>query len=297
MGVHGVSDRANPFEVNMNEEHARCDGTCADERRSSGNYQDESGLPDSKQKLGVDAGIKSKESDGSATGHKRCTSQEHVRERQQPIFNVTPGTSGENSSENNSDAVAANNSRCTRIKKGLDNPSMGKRKASPDNNLHSKRRRTTKIISRKIRSARGNKCGSGADYFMDQGAIIPVSKKGVTPIKCHVAERQVPPSPFELNLIPRTISISVIEKMYKKFEEEEPAALNSVWFEHDDPWTIRLTGYELWKGFVQSVPITTEIFDAIVRLLQEEDTSMYKDVAVSTDNGGTCYRHASRILR
>jgi len=94
MGVHGVSDRANPSEVNMNEEHARCDGTRADERRSSGNYQDESGLPDSKQKLGVDAGIKSEESDGSATGHKRCTSQEHVRERQQPIFDVTPGTSG-----------------------------------------------------------------------------------------------------------------------------------------------------------------------------------------------------------
>ena len=110
---------------------------------------------------------------------------------------------------------------CTRIKKGLDNPSMGKRKASPDNNLHSKWRRTTKIISRKICSASGSKCGSGADYFMDQGAIIPVSMKGVTPIKCHVAERQVPPSPFELNLIPRTISISVIEKMYKKFEEGE----------------------------------------------------------------------------
>jgi len=36
MGVHGVSDRANPSEVNMNEEHARCDGTRADERRSSG---------------------------------------------------------------------------------------------------------------------------------------------------------------------------------------------------------------------------------------------------------------------
>ena len=31
MGVHGVSDRANPSEVNMNEEHARCDGTRADE--------------------------------------------------------------------------------------------------------------------------------------------------------------------------------------------------------------------------------------------------------------------------
>ena len=59
-----------------------------------------------------------------------------------------------------------------------------------------------------------------------KGAIIPVSVIGATPIKRHVVERHVPPLPFDLNLIPRTKSISVIEKVYKNFVAEDSSAPN-----------------------------------------------------------------------
>ena len=46
---------------------------------------------------------------------------------------------------------------------------------------------------------------------------------------------------------------------------------------HDKPWTIKLIGRELWMAFVKRGPISTELFDAITRLLQEEDATMYRD--------------------
>ena len=48
------------------------------------------------------------------------------------------------------------------------------------------------------------------------------------------------------------------------------------WFHHEDPWAVRLTGVELKSAFVKPGNISTNIFDAIIRLLQEEDTTMYK---------------------
>lgn len=123
-----------------------------------------------------------------------------------------------------------------------------------------------------------------------------MSVKGATPIKRHVVERHVPPSPFDLNLIPRTKSISVIEKVYKNFVAEDSSAPNRIWFNHDDPWPLTLTGQQLWKAFVGEVPITTEIVDAIIRLLQEEDPLMYKDCGCDERQCGTYYHLASQIL-
>ena len=49
------------------------------------------------------------------------------------------------------------------------------------------------------------------------------------------------------------------------------------WFVHDNPWPIRLTGRQLRVAFADGGPIETEVVDAIIRLLQEEDTWMYKE--------------------
>ena len=49
------------------------------------------------------------------------------------------------------------------------------------------------------------------------------------------------------------------------------------WFVHDIPWTIKIKGRDLWTDFVVPGAITMETFDAIIRLLQEQDTLMYKD--------------------
>lgn len=99
----------------------------------------------------------------------------------------------------------------------------------------------------------------------------------MTPIKHHVAQRQVPPSPFVLNLNPRTKCISVVEKRYKYFTEDTSDDLNRDWFVHDKPWPIMLTGRALWIAFAKEGPIGSDIFDAIIKLLQEEDASMYKE--------------------
>jgi len=56
----------------------------------------------------------------------------------------------------------------------------------------------------------------------------------------------------------------------------EIMVLCRTWFHHEDPWAISLTGVELKSAFVKPGNITTNIFDAIIRLLQEEDTTMYK---------------------
>ena len=50
-----------------------------------------------------------------------------------------------------------------------------------------------------------------------------------------------------------------------------------IWFAHDRPWPIRLTGRDLWIAFAMEGPIGTSIVDAMIRLVQEEDTAMYKD--------------------
>ena len=49
------------------------------------------------------------------------------------------------------------------------------------------------------------------------------------------------------------------------------------WFVHDKPWPIMLTGRALWIAFAKEGPIGSDIFDAIIKLLQEEDESMYKE--------------------
>ena len=198
---------------------------------------------------------------------------------------------------------------CTRIHKGLSNPSMEKRKNNSDSFSPSKQRLTKKTTKR-------IKCTVGSpndvaeqDNVVEQKVLIPVCMKGVTPVKRHVEKRQVPPSPFDLNLIPRSKSITVIERKYACFVEEEHRVLNRyvcvtnnfrcpyivvfvlilskcsilllhvdrVWFQHEDPWPLSLTGRELWDAFAKPGTLHSDTFDAIVRLLQEEDILMYKD--------------------
>ena len=97
---------------------------------------------------------------------------------------------------------------------------MSKRKGSPNSNSPVKRRVIKKVTTWKIRTVPDRMYVEGTEKIVGQGAIIPVSVKGATPIKRHVVERPVPPSPFDLNLTQRTISISLIEKRYEYFQED-----------------------------------------------------------------------------
>ena len=49
------------------------------------------------------------------------------------------------------------------------------------------------------------------------------------------------------------------------------------WFDHDEPWPIKLSGQELQNAFSEGGQVQTEVFDAIIRLLQVEDTIMYSE--------------------
>ena len=52
-------------------------------------------------------------------------------------------------------------------------------------------------------------------------AIVPASVRTVTPCKRHVVKREMPPSPFDLNLAPITRSITEVGQKYKCFEEHD----------------------------------------------------------------------------
>ena len=108
-----------------------------------------------------------------------------------------------------------------RNKKGASNPRMKKRKTSPDSSTPAKKRIITKTTTKRRRAAGCSQAAAayGTDRF--SMAVIEATTGGVTPIKRHVVQRQVPPSPFDLNLNPRTKCISVIEKRFKYFKEED----------------------------------------------------------------------------
>jgi len=210
--------------------------------------------------------------------------------QQQPVFDCTPESSGgpstriplwqnegDNCVKNIEEGVKTTSARGERITKDLSNPSFGNKKENSDSISASKSRVIKKTTTRRLRSCKSANEVAGTDNMVVEKAIILVCMTGVTPVKRHVAERRVPPSPFDLNLNPRTKSITFIEKMFQHFVEEEYAVLNRVWFRHDEPWTLSLTGRQLWVAFAKSVLINTETFDAIIRLLQEEDIMMYKD--------------------
>lgn len=161
-------------------------------------------------------------------------------------------------------------------KKGASKISMNKRKNISDSNTGSKRRVISKKTVHKIRivsSENSKHCDSVKENLQ---SIIPLHTEAVTPIKRQVYQLQIPPSPFDLNLTQRTISISLIEKRYEYFHEDVSEDLSRTWFHHEDPWAISLTGVELKSAFVKPGNISTNIFDAIIMLLQEEDTTMYK---------------------
>ena len=46
---------------------------------------------------------------------------------------------------------------------------------------------------------------------------------------------------------------------------------------HDIPWPIVIKGRDLWQELVGPLPISIATFDAITRLLQDQDMLMYKN--------------------
>ena len=109
--------------------------------------------------------------------------------------------------------------------KGASNQRMKKRKTSPDSSSPANKRIITKTTTQRRRAAGCSQ--AAAEYGTDSisMAVIEATTGGVTPIKRHVVQRQVPPSPFDLNLNPRTKCISVIEKRFKYFKEEDSVDL------------------------------------------------------------------------
>ena len=108
-----------------------------------------------------------------------------------------------------------------RNKKGASNPRMKKRKTSPDSSSPAKKRIITKTTTQWRRAAGCSQAAAEYGTNSISMAVIQATTGGVTPIKRHVVQRQVPPSPFDLNLNPRTKCISVIEKRFKYFKEED----------------------------------------------------------------------------
>ena len=98
---------------------------------------------------------------------------------------------------------------------------MKKRKhISLDSVSPTKSRVVTKKTSRKIRTIDTAQPVQEDNIGTSRTALIPVEIVRITPIKRHVAKRQVPPSPFDLNLVPASKGITIIEKKYRNFVED-----------------------------------------------------------------------------
>ena len=113
-----------------------------------------------------------------------------------------------------------------RIKMSATNPSMRKRKPSADSGSPSKKRSITKTTAHRTRIRHASQTIADAGSPSDLMALVQVCTTSATPIKRHVAQRQIPPSPFDLNLNPRTKCISVVEKRFRYFIEDESPDLD-----------------------------------------------------------------------
>ena len=113
-----------------------------------------------------------------------------------------------------------------RIKMSATNPSMRKRKPSADLGSPSKKRSITKTMAHRTRIRHASQTTVDAGSPSDLMALVQVCTTSSTPIKRHVAQRQIPPSQFDLNLNPRTKCISVVEKRFRYFIEDESPDLD-----------------------------------------------------------------------
>ena len=113
-----------------------------------------------------------------------------------------------------------------RIKMSATKPSMRKRKPSADSGSPSKKRSISKTTAHRTRIRHASQTTVDAGSPSDLMALVQVCTTCATPIKRHVAQRQIPPSPFDLNLNPRTKCISVVEKRFRYFIEDESQDLD-----------------------------------------------------------------------
>ena len=95
-----------------------------------------------------------------------------------------------------------------------------RKQSSSDSVSPTKSRLVTKKTSRKIRTVATAQPVQEDSIGTSRNAIIPVETIRITPIKRHVAKREVPPSPFDLNLVPASKGITIIEKKYRNFVED-----------------------------------------------------------------------------
>ena len=95
-----------------------------------------------------------------------------------------------------------------------------RKQSSSDSVSPTKSRLVTKKTSRKIRTVATAQPVHGDSIGTSRNAIIAVETIRITPIKRHVAKREVPPSPFDLNLVPASKGITIIEKKYRNFVED-----------------------------------------------------------------------------
>ena len=101
-----------------------------------------------------------------------------------------------------------------------------RKQISLDSVSPTKSRVVTKKTSRKVRTIDTAQPVQEDNIGTSRTALIPVEIVRITPIKRHVAKRQVPPSPFDLNLVPAAKGITIIEKKYKNFIEDYSDNLN-----------------------------------------------------------------------
>ncbi|CAL4990775.1 unnamed protein product [Urochloa decumbens] len=95
------------------------------------------------------------------------------------------------------------------------------------------------------------------------------------PCKRHVERRCCDSSPFELNMIHRETETELADKHYKLVMSDTDDHLSRDWIIISKPTRIRITGEVLQQEFKEGAAISSEVFAAMVWVLQCQENALY----------------------
>ncbi|CAL4962918.1 unnamed protein product [Urochloa decumbens] len=109
------------------------------------------------------------------------------------------------------------------------------------------------------------------------------------PFKRHVERRCADPSPFEMNMIHKVTDKEVADKHYKLVMADTDIHLLRDWIILSKPRRIRITGEVLQQEFKEGAAVSSEVFAAMVWVLQCQENKVY-------NNDDLCLNHWRHFL-
>ncbi|CAL4976186.1 unnamed protein product [Urochloa decumbens] len=129
---------------------------------------------------------------------------------------------------------------------------------------------------RKLSSTPESQHNIGANKAKESGQEQSGQQKQTCKGQRQVDDGSIPPSPFELKFqLPGGLRQIAYDK-YRVIMANTGKQLQRVWLKLEQPKLLEITGAQLQCSFRDDAAIGCAVLSAVVRLLQQEETSMYK---------------------